>query len=358
MISTMRWFLQAGTVVLALVAALVPLAPQAVERWYSTGLYPVVRGVLAPVSNLTPFAWLDVLSTGAAVAVLVVLARSVRRGWRDRRWRPVLTAVANLTTLAALVYLVFLVAWGFNYRRVPMLERVALDGGAPTTAAVVALGTMAVGQLNALHADAHATGWVTPWEDDDLRDAFGRVQRALSDAAPASPGRLKASLYGAYFRWTGVDGMVNPFGLEVIGNPDLLPIERPFVAAHEWAHLAGYADESEASFVGWLTCVHGGAGPAYSAWLHLYWLIRAEIPAGERPALADALAAGPRADLEAIAARLRRGQLPALRIASQRVYDGYLRANRVGEGIRSYGLVINLLLRARFEEEWVPVRRN
>ena len=30
--------------------------------------------------------------------------------------------------------------------------------------------------------------------------------------------------------------------------------ERPFVIAHEWAHLAGYADESEANFVAWLTC--------------------------------------------------------------------------------------------------------
>ena len=53
--------------------------------------------------------------------------------------------------------------------------------------------------------------------------------------------------------------MINPFGLEVLVNPDLLPFERPFVAAHEWAHLAGYADESEASFVGWLTCMRADA---------------------------------------------------------------------------------------------------
>ena len=66
------------------------------------------------------------------------------------------------------------------------------------------------------------------------------------------PGRLKRTLFGPYFRWTGVDGMVDPFGLEVLVNPDLLPWERPFVAAHEWAHLAGFADEAEASFVGWL----------------------------------------------------------------------------------------------------------
>jgi hypothetical protein len=40
------------------------------------------------------------------------------------------------------------------------------------------------------------------------------------------------------------------------------------------------------------------------------------------------------------------------------VYDKYLRANRVEEGIRSYGKVVTLLLRARFEDGWVPVRRT
>jgi hypothetical protein len=354
----MRWILQAGTVALAIVAALVPLAPGVVERWYSTGVYPRLRDVLAPLSERTPFAWLDVLSVGAALVLLVMIWRGGRRAWRERTWRPAAALLANLATVAAVAYLIFLLVWGLNYRRVPMLDRVVLESGAPTTDAVVALGTMAVERLNALHADAHAAGWPAPWDDPVMRAAFARVQDALSGAEPARPGRLKGTLYGPYFRWTGVDGMVNPFGLEVLGNPDLLPVERPFVAAHEWAHLAGYADESEASFVGWLTCVHGGPGPAYSAWLHLYWLIRAEVPAGERPALAEGLAEGPRADLEAIAARLRRGQVQSLRAASQRVYDGYLRANRVDEGIRSYGLVINLLLRTRFEGEWEPVRRD
>ena len=44
--------------------------------------------------------------------------------------------------------------------------------------------------------------------------------------------------------------MLNPFGLETIVLPDLLPYERPFVVAHEWAHLAGHADEAEASAIG------------------------------------------------------------------------------------------------------------
>src|SRR4030095_2552504 len=95
-----------------------------------------------------------------------------------------------------------------------------------------------------------------------LRGAFDRAQGFLTDAPRALPGRLKPTIYGPYFRWTSVDGMVNPFALEVMGNPDLLPLERPFVAAHEWAHLAGYADESEANFIGWVDLVPADASPA------------------------------------------------------------------------------------------------
>ena len=49
-----------------------------------------------------------------------------------------------------------------------------------------------------------------------------------------------------------------------------VPIERPFVVAHEWAHLAGYADESEANFVAWLTGLMGTKQLQDSGWLGIY----------------------------------------------------------------------------------------
>src|SRR5438132_90819 len=73
---------------------------------------------------------------------------------------------------------------------------------------------------------------------------------------------------------------------------------------------------------------------------------------GSRPVEADALRVVP-----SIAARLRRGDLPVLRRASWAMYDRYLKANRVESGVRSYGAVVTLILRARFENDWRPVRR-
>ncbi len=354
----MRRVIELGTVGLALALAFVPLRPSAVERWYSGALYPRLQQIVTPVSNRIPIALLDVLVFAGAVALLWGLASAIRASRRERRVAPLGRAAVRLAFGAAAVYLAFLALWGLNYRRVPMTERVALGRGAPSPGDVMALGVESIARLNALHPAAHAEGWNRAELDDTrLRAAFDTVQGTLSDAPRAVPGRLKGTLFGRYFRWSGVDGMVNPFGLEVLANPDLLPFERPFVAAHEWSHLAGYADESEANFVGWLTCIRASVPAQYSGWLYLYWQVSGEVGVEDRARLWAAVEAGPRRDIEAIVARLQRGQLPLLRSASWFVYDQYLKANRVDEGIRSYGAVVTLILRARFEPEWTPVRR-
>jgi len=354
-----RTSIKAAIVSLAIAAAFAPVSSATVERRFSITVYPPIQRSLTPLTNLVPFALFDVLTAVGATALLVVLVRAIRQVMRERRPRPVLKALANIVTAASAAYLVFLTLWGFNYRRLPMTERLVMERAAPTTEAVVSLGLESVRRLNMLYLPAHQLGWTTePRQNQALLDAYAFVQRRLSDAPAAVPGRLKRTLYGPYFRWTSVDGMVNPFALEVLANPDLLPLERPSVAAHEWAHLAGYADESEANFVGWLTCIRADAGSQYSGWMSLYWQVAGELGARDRMRLWDALDAGPRGDVQAIVDRLRRGQLPLLRNASWRLYDQYLRANRVEEGIRSYGQVITLVLRARFEDEWTPVRRT
>ena len=260
-------------VIAAVALGLVPLSATRVESWYSTGFYPHLQRSLTPG-----------LERG-----FLRLPRRLPRHARDRaspcrshapcvepgkRARSVFlpTPPAICWPRAAAVYILFLVAWGFNYRRVHMPDRLVLDRAAPSSDQVVQLGLVAVGQMNSLYAAAHPqTAMVVPaWKQPALRSAFADVQHALSDAPPAEPGRLKRSLLGPYFRWTGVDGMVNPFGLEVIVNPDLLPFERPFVAAHEWGHSRrDTADEAEANFIGWLTCIRASAADQHSGWFYL-----------------------------------------------------------------------------------------
>jgi hypothetical protein len=339
--------------------AFAPLPATWIESRYSTSVYPRLERAITPISNRVPFALLDLLLVVLLIALVVKLAHTVRHAWRMRTLRRLGRNLLHLATAAAAVYILFLLLWGLNYRRVSMPDRLVLDRAAPRPEQVVELGLTAVGQMNSLYEATHQQGSAIPeWQDNALRSAFADVQRVLSDAPEAEPGRLKHSLLGPYFRWTGVDGMVNPFGLEVIANPDLLPFERPFVAAHEWGHLAGYANEAEANFIGWLTCVRASPRHQYSGWFYLYWQISGEVSGEERAKLNAALGDGPRRDINAVIARLRRGEIPALQKASWQVYDKYLKANRVEAGVRSYGEVVTLLLRARFGPDWTPIRRG
>ena len=330
-----------GTIALAVVAAVAPMPPSLVERLFSAGLYPLVQPVLTRLSNLVPFALFDVLLVTVAILTLLWL-KGVFVRFRTGLWR----FLARMTTLVAVLYLAFLAVWGLNYRREPLRRTLGFDQTRVTRAALRRLADRAVAELNALHPGlpAHWPDW--PELRPQLAAAFERAQRQVGPSWRVELGDPKRSLLNQYFKRTATDGMVNPFSLEVLVNRDVLPFERPFVAAHEWGHLAGRADESEASFVGWLACMHGPPAARYSAWISLYGAIAGGLPREERAAVGEALADGPRRDLRALAERIARQSTPFVRHASQAAYDRFLKANRLEAGVASYGLVVTLLLGA------------
>jgi hypothetical protein len=221
------------------------------------------------------------------------------------------------------------------------------------------LATRTVESLNALHPTAHAAGWpdlaATP---GTLEPAFARVQRDLSLTWVAQPGRPKRTLFNFYFTRVSIDGMTAPFFLETLANDTLLPYERAATIAHEWSHLAGYADESEANFVGWLVCMRAAPAVQYSGWLALYGTIVGTLPRSDRDEIARRLGQGPRADLRAISDRIRRHAVPVASRAGYAMYDRFLKANRVEAGVRSYGEVLRLLLGTKFNADGSPVLRE
>lgn len=328
--------------VAAAAAAIAPPSPELIERYYAQSFYPALQPRLTAVSNLVPFALLDAIAICGAVWTMLVIVHSLRGP--GRRVPRIARLMARLLTAAAVVYLLFLACWGLNYRRVPAPERFSVDRATVTPEALSALADRTVHAVNATYRRSHVRGRGDRPSIDRLAPAFARVGDRIA-AWEITPGRPKASAIAHSFPWTGVDGMINPLGLEVLLNPEVLPFERPFVLAHEWAHLAGHASEDEASFVGWLTCLEGDPAMQYSGWLALYLHVVRALPPDARRGIATRLDAGPRADLQAIQQRLARVQ-PVLREASWQVYDEYLRANRVPGGIASYDEVITLVLGA------------
>jgi hypothetical protein len=328
-------------VAIAVIAAVAPLPSDGVELWYSRGIYPHVQRLLTSLSNLVPFSVFDALCVAAIVGFVLLVYRSVRSaGWV----RGLPRAAAGILTAAAALYLTFLASWGLNYRRQPLSEKLAFDPARATTTAVDELASRTIASLNRLYAPAHQA----PASLAGLAEAFHATQASL--AAPRIvPGRPKtATLLGGYFHNAAIAGMTDPFFLETLLAPDLLDVERPFVIAHEWAHLAGYADEAEANFVAWLTCMRGDATLQYSGWLGLFGHV---APRDRR--LLESLDIGPRSDLYAMSYRYY-GTSRILRLAARESYDKYLKGNRVAKGIHSYDQVVQLIIGTSFDEGWVP----
>jgi hypothetical protein len=349
---------RAAVVLVAAAAALLPLPTGLVERAYSTSLYPQLQSFLTPVSNHVPFALFDALIAVVVGAWLLALGRDIRR-YRRQWGRIGGRFVLRTAVWTAALYVLFLLTWGLNYRRERLSDKLQFDATAISADAARSVAVTSVNALNALHARAHGSGWAAFGAiDPSLTNAFDKVQADLGARSRFVVSRPKATLLDFYFRRAGVAGMTNPYFLETLVERDLLPFERPFVVAHEWSHLAGFADESEANFVGWLTCLRGSVPEQYSGWLFLYEELAGAVSRADRAALAEQLGAGPRADLQAIVQRMQRQVSPAVSAAGWRVYDRYLKANRVEAGARSYAEVVRLVLGVRFGPDWKPQLRG
>lgn len=338
---------QAAIVLFALVVALAPRSSALVERYYVDRLYPAVQAIATTASNAMPFSVFDVVLVAAAASTCWLWVRAMSHARQARSARPLLMALRVTVTAAAVGYLWFVGIWGLNYARPALDARLGLPEAPASAEEVQALLERSVAETNRLYGPAQAEGVVPFVAERDIARALHAVEAAQGRSRPTVPGRPKRSILATYFRMAGVDGLTAPALLETLLNPDLTEAERPFVLAHEWAHLAGYAPEADANFVAWLVTTKEGARPHshYSGWLFLMMETASQVPREPRRAALERLEPGPRRDLDAIAARARQ-RVDLVQRVGWRVYDRYLKSQGVREGVMSYSRVVDLIARA------------
>jgi len=260
-----------ATLVLAAVAvALAPPGAGSVERWYARWLYPILQSNLTALSNRSPIALFDVAIAAFALILIGIWIWSIRLARKKQAMRSLARGLAATATLVAVIYLWFLASWGLNYARPPLESQLAFDRSRITPDAVRALAEHAVDRANKTYTAGHAAGFPTITDAPPrLIDALHQVEREFGRPRATIVAVPKRSLFTPFYRASGVSGQLGPFFLETLLNPDLTGPERPAVLAHEWAHLSGYAPESDASFIGLLAALRAGPAAEYSVWLDL-----------------------------------------------------------------------------------------
>jgi hypothetical protein len=149
--------------------------------------------------------------------------------------------------------------------------------------------------------------------------------------------RIKRSLLAEWWlRIAGIDGLFNPFGHEPVVASTLLPFERPFIDAHELAHVRGIPNEGDANLVAVFACIPSSDPQfQYSGWFHLWLYLRNT----DRDKLLDS---GPRRDVQRFFDRVRSQEVPWASNLQSAVLDWHLKANSIPEGVRSYEKFVTL----------------
>ena len=144
-----EWRLLLALVTTAIVAAVVPVPSSTVERFYSAGFYQAIQPALTSLSNRFQFPLFDAALVALVAAWAALAAHDFAR--RQKASHVARRLVIRTATWAAAGYLIFLVAWGLNYRRLRLIETLPFDASRMTAESVEQAMTTAARRLNALY---------------------------------------------------------------------------------------------------------------------------------------------------------------------------------------------------------------
>jgi len=356
--SKLSWII---LIVLAAGIKILSLFPDAVETYYSTGVYPVIARVQRLLFGWLPFSAGDVFYGLAGAGLLYGLVMLILRLIRGQAGRAYFKAVlGNTVFILLLVYVYFNLSWGLNYDRRGIAYQLQLNVQAYSTNELDTLLRQVILQLGRVDSPAHQQRPALT-RNSALFDGAVHSYKALSSqdvrfAYPSSS--VKASFYGYLGDYLGFGGYYNPFTGEAQVNTTMPVFTRPYTACHEIGHQLGYAKENEANFAGYLAARQSD-DPAfrYSVYFDLYLYAARELY------LRDSLLLQPlkaqlsptvKADFKELQRFNRRYENPFEPVV-RRLYGGYLRANRQPQGMRTYNEVIAWLVAYGKKNGWETI---
>jgi hypothetical protein len=342
----------------AVLMAAVALAKRILSSaWISDVFKPLSRRITRALSFIfgpMPFSaaemLLYLLVAGTVVYIFMTLVQMIRR-----RLPPALALVrfSRMAFIAGVLVFIFNTLWGFNYYSLSLADEIGLEVGKYSINALRLTTESFVEELNRIAGEM-------PRDADGVSDfgSFGKLAKmavegweglARSDPAfsGAHPSKPKPVLASKLMSYAGITGIYIPFTGEANVNADIPDSSLPFTMSHELAHAVGVAPENEANYAAFLACrINPNIEFRYSGYLNAFIYCYNAL-AKEDPDLAFALRS--RLDRRIEADLRERWEYwkryeGRMRETATRVNNAYLMAMSQKDGVKSYGMVVDLLI--------------
>ncbi len=323
------------------------LFPEWVEAYYSQGIYPPISRFFRILLGWIPFSVGDVI-----YAMLIMLGvLYLYREWNRIRRKP-LILLRDVVLVISIAHLSFYISWGLNYYREPLHKSLGLPEQY-SQEALVQVTEQLLTRTNGLHLQITGQDSVKVIFPMTKTEIFQKTIKgyeqmegdypSLSYAQPS----LKKSLFSTGLSYMGYGGYINPFTNEAQVNGKLPKFRYPVVAGHEVGHQIGYSAENEVNFIGYLVTMYNEdiyfkySASAYALGYCLrelrlkdeaaYKRINAKLHPGVKKNYAEVNA-------------FWKGYENPLEPVFKSIFNTFLKANQQKKGIRSYGMVVSLLV--------------
>lgn len=229
--------------------------PEAVERYYSNGLYSFTSKLERTILGKIPFSFGDVLY-GMLIVYLLISIWKTRKTWRKQWAANLLNIVGGLSVF----YFLFHLLWATNYYRIPLFEKMHIKREYSNEELYKFTEKLITKTNEVQFQITHNINLkvANPYSQDSI---FSMTQNGYDNLAKEYPffkyeiPSRKKSLFSLPLTYMGFGGYLNPFTNESQVNYKLPMFSFPNVVCHEMAHQIGYASESECNFIGFMACI-------------------------------------------------------------------------------------------------------
>ena len=238
------------------IVSILSLFPEFVERWYSNGIFPYISAFERIIFGLSGFSLGDIMY-GLVLFFGLRWFWKTRKTWRKNYRQNLLQIVASLSV----VYFLFTMLWALNYRRMPLYKKMGI-AREYTEQELIDFTQRLIVKANTIHSQIEKNDTVkviVPYSTHDIYSlspkAYANLEKDFSYFTYHHKS-IKSSLFSVPLSYMGFGGYLNPFTNEAQVNMKLPLYNLPATTCHEMSHQIGYANESEANFIGFMANVY------------------------------------------------------------------------------------------------------
>jgi hypothetical protein len=309
-----------------------------VEHYYSKGLYPYIAKFLSSFSNLIPFPLWDVFWVLIVLLIIsglvLIVVKKIKPGW----------FILRTLQLLALIYSLFYIGWGYNYFRPKIENRIGWESTKPDEVIFRSILDSVIINTNRNYTLISISDYS---KIDSLVEESYRINSiGLGIDFPNGTRRPKTMIFSSFYGKLGVSGYFGPFFNEIHVNSYLLPMDYPFVLAHEKAHQFGVTSEAEANFVAFIICVKSeDLQLKYSGYQSLlFYFLKDASQMSDYKEYLNKVDKKVITDLRFRQKYYRTLENKKFSDMQTAANDVYLKANKIEKGVKNYNQVVSLVI--------------